>query len=1036
MKQIFLTFCLTFIVLLELRAQLLPDSLQTYSWQELAAKVASAQKAENHALMEIYAEGAYIKGKAVLQKGDSSLARLIYYRAYVIDYVLEKPVSALSLYEQAAAWQRASGAPAYDLAMTLMAMGDCYDVSLGEPKKAKNYYQEALALLEPEHSRYLIDYALLLFYVGNTEEQLGNLEKAKVLYKKALGFQKKGNQLDYSVSLNSLANLHKTEGNWLEAEQYYLESLAVAARKLGKMHHDYSTSLLNLADLYILMRRLEEAEPLLLEAQQIDKKTLGLKALNYGITLIGLARFYSLKGEYAKVRKYYQEAQIIFSENNKEESVQYAGLLLSMAGNAEFMKDYAVALDLCDQAIQIYQKLYPANHHLITTSLMRKANVLTKQRAFGQALVIYQEAAARYEEALGEQHYYRLTALNRMGINLLELGQYVDAWEILEELMKRNGLDNWQPEIKPAYFDEMRDYAFPASNYVEEYLASLELWLALLQQQKALPTKGLDIVYLALDILEKERGSSSQANDQLFFLKETAIWVEKGLGLLKKEEVEEALKLIERAKAVLLLQAQSAPALPKEWQNRKDRLEQKQAELRGAYLNAGAKEQEELLADLNQSNRELNNFRKELAVKLPDLAASYYQTKTPKITELQAALTEEMALVDYFMGQEKIYLLYIHPKESRFITLADHPTDIAQELSRLHKNLSYYQAQETTTIQKAKKNYIKLAEKLGKSLLGFLPNDINQVVILADAELSTIPFGLLLSEKPQSTAYSDLPYYLKRYAISYNYSAALWLENKKAGKRKNNGLILGLAASYKGAAAEQRAPKAQNWRSTLQELPAAKEEINRLSQYYQGDFFVGNLATESRFKAIAKDYAVLHLAMHGLLDDQKPSLSALAFTEDNDSSENNFLQAYEIAQMQLNADLVVLSACQTGQGRFERGNGTASLARAFMYAGSPALLVSLWQVNDQSTAYIMHTFYDQLAQGKNKAEALRQAKLKYLEDQPQELAKHPNLWSAFILLGDEKSLVIREKNMKWSYILWSSPFLLLALFILLRKKNR
>lgn len=149
----------------------------------------------------------------------------------------------------------------------------------------------------------------------------------------------------------------------------------------------------------------------------------------------------------------------------------------------------------------------------------------------------------------------------------------------------------------------------------------------------------------------------------------------------------------------------------------------------------------------------------------------------------------------------------------------------------------------------------------------------------------------------------------------------------------------------------------------------------------------------------------------------------MAFTEDNDSSENNFLQAYEIAQMELQADLVVLSACQTGQGRFERGNGTASLARAFMYAGSPALLV------------IMHQFYAQLAQGANKAEALQQAKLPYLKEQTEELAKHPNLWSAFILLGDEKSLPIKEKGMSWYYILLALPLFLFALFVLLRKRK-
>ncbi|AFC26411.1 CHAT domain-containing protein [Saprospira grandis] len=1032
MKQIFPILGLFFLVLFKLQAQ---DSLQVYHWSDLAAKAFLAQQAEDYALMKVYADAAYLKGKAVLPAGDSSLARLLYYKAYGIDYVLEDAEGALTLYEQAVDWQLASGAPAYDLAMTLMAMGDCYDVAFGAPQKAKAYYSQALESLETVREKHLVDYALLLFYCGNAEEQLGHLAKAKAFYKRALGFQKNGNQLDYSSTLNGLANLAKTEGRWLDAEDYYLESLAVDARELGKKHQNYSASLLNLADLYMRMRRMEEAEPLLLEAEKIDREVLGPKDLNYGVTLMGLARFYSTMGKWRKGKEYYQRAQAIFIANNWTVTAQYAGLLLSMSGNAEIQENYAEAISLSTQAIAIYQQIYPADHHVITSCMMRKANVLSKQGDYQKALSIYAQAEDRYRQALGPKHYYRLAALNREASMFIALGQPQKAVPVLKEALVANSSISWSMEAGADYLDQMRAHAFPANNYLEEYLASLAVWIDLLASKKGQKQQQLAIVDLALDLLEKERANTTQANNQFFFLRETASWVEKGLSLLAEEEVDQAIDLIERTKAVLLLQAQSAPALPKDWQQRKDQLEQKQANLRGAYLNAGAKQQEALLAALNQSNRELDQFRKELQSNYPDLAASYYQTATPKIKDLQAALGPKMALLDYFMGQEKLYILYLDKDKSRLISRSLKNGQLTKELNQLYKNLSHYKPRKKEEALALKTSYMQLAQTLGEELLGFLPAELEQLLILPDAELSFIPFGLLLSEQPKTDNYSDLPYYLKDLAISYNYSAALWLENKNSSKRKNNGLILGLAASYGGEAAEQRAPKAQNWRAVLQDLPAAKEEIKRLSDYYQGDFFIGESATESLFKEKARDYAVLHLAMHGLLDEQNPSLSALAFTEDNDSSENNFLQAYEIAQMELQADLVVLSACQTGQGRFERGNGTASLARAFMYAGSPALLVSLWQVNDQSTAYIMHQFYAQLAQGANKAEALQQAKLAYLKEQTEELAKHPNLWSAFILLGDEKSLLIKEKESSWNYILLALPLFLFALFVLLRKRK-
>ena len=130
-------------------------------------------------------------------------------------------------------------------------------------------------------------------------------------------------------------------------------------------------------------------------------------------------------------------------------------------------------------------------------------------------------------------------------------------------------------------------------------------------------------------------------------------------------------------------------------------------------------------------------------------------------------------------------------------------------------------------------------------------------------------------------------------------------------------------------------------------------------------------------------------------------LSSLAFTENKDSLEDNFLQAYEISRLHLKADMVVLSACETGFGKFEQGEGVVSLARSFMYAGVPSLIVSLWQVNDQSTAIIMDVFYKNLAQGMNKAEALRQAQLSWLKlkNPDYEHPEHPYYWAAFDLVG-------------------------------------
>jgi CHAT domain-containing protein len=218
------------------------------------------------------------------------------------------------------------------------------------------------------------------------------------------------------------------------------------------------------------------------------------------------------------------------------------------------------------------------------------------------------------------------------------------------------------------------------------------------------------------------------------------------------------------------------------------------------------------------------------------------------------------------------------------------------------------------------------------------------------------------------------------------------------------------------------------------DLPAARAEVNALSKQFIGRFLLGTEATEALFKSEAGEYAIIHLAMHGLMNTQYPILSSLAFSENSDSFEDNFLQAYEISQLKLNAQLVVLSACETGYGKFLQGEGVISLARSFMYAGVPSLVVSLWQVNDISTSTIMRLFYKNLAKGMDKAAALQQAKLEYIGGgtgdaiSPISAAAHPAFWAAFVQLGDSRPIKVHQQR-SGSYFIWASAFVAASLLL-------
>lgn len=161
-------------------------------------------------------------------------------------------------------------------------------------------------------------------------------------------------------------------------------------------------------------------------------------------------------------------------------------------------------------------------------------------------------------------------------------------------------------------------------------------------------------------------------------------------------------------------------------------------------------------------------------------------------------------------------------------------------------------------------------------------------------------------------------------------------------------------------------------------------------------------ATEENVKKpgnLAK-FNYIHFATHGTINDQKPDLSSLVLTKGSNSAEDGLLQANEIFNLKLKADLVVLSACRTGLGKLVRGEGFIGLTRAFMYAGTPSVLVSLWSVSDISTATLMGEFYRNLVKNKlSKTDALRKAQLNLLVN---EKFSHPFYWAPFILVGDWK----------------------------------
>lgn len=273
---------------------------------------------------------------------------------------------------------------------------------------------------------------------------------------------------------------------------------------------------------------------------------------------------------------------------------------------------------------------------------------------------------------------------------------------------------------------------------------------------------------------------------------------------------------------------------------------------------------------------------------------------------------------------------------------------------------------------------------------------ISTIGIVADGVLWELPFQALQTKTDH--------FLMEDIAIFYAPSLGVLkeLKTRKADKAKATGL---LAFANPSSTVAPSLP-AMRATETATALPEAEVEVKAIQQLFRktpSKVFVGNEADEKSFKTQAAHHRIIHLATHGTLDNNQPLYSHLRLTKSG-SNEDGLLEAREVLDLHLNADLVVLSACETARGKIGAGEGMIGLSWALLAAGSRALVVSQWKVSSASTAEWMTHFYQQLlstssARKATKAEALRAAMLTMHKDNRY---AHPFYWAGFVLLGDNE----------------------------------
>jgi len=371
----------------------------------------------------------------------------------------------------------------------------------------------------------------------------------------------------------------------------------------------------------------------------------------------------------------------------------------------------------------------------------------------------------------------------------------------------------------------------------------------------------------------------------------------------------------------------------------------------------------------------------------PDYYRLKYSNQVVSVAQLQKAMGEKEAILEYVLSDSALYTFTITRDTFQLLKQKADSTfnsSLKIFISALH---SEYSSDYVTYREAAYTLYRKLIYPVEPLLKN------KSLLIIPDGELNLIPFDVLIN-KPYKDSdncdYANESYLLRKYPIGYAYSATLYRNNLNCNY-KGVPNFLGIAPDYK------------NSKDSLRSIPMGLWSVRKVALLTLGKSLTGSKATEANFKKYCSKYGIIQFYAHGLEDTLNPANSKLVLSNPTDSTEDGYLHAWEVYNMHLNAEMVVLGSCYSGSGRLSEGEGVLSISRSFMFAGSQSVVMSLWAAADRTTNEMLNDFFLNLLKGMRKDEALRLAKLKNLA-KTDPIYAHPRFWAGIVVNGNQNEL--------------------------------
>lgn len=848
--------------------------------------------------------------------------------------------------------------------------------SMNKPKDSLDYLQKSLAIFEETNNK--LEKARTFHSIGYTYGLQRRYDLGLEYHNKSLEISLElGNKNLTALSYNSLGLDHTALGHYEVGLEFYQKS-----RALCEEINDKSTlnlALNNIATHYITQGRYAEALDYLHKSLKMlesmgsdgDRRSMAYKLQNIGL-------LYRHQGRYEQALAYASRSLKILQEIGDKFGI--ANLQNNIGVIHKSQGQYEESLEWFRKSNEGYQALQATPG--LARTLNNIGDVYRLQGRYPEALAKLQESL-KLREANNDRAGVTLT-LNNLGRLYQDEGNYAEALKIAKR----------------------------SAEMAHQIYGREELWDAQDRMGKALTELGqydeAKQSYLAaiatIETLRKEVAGGEQ-QQQSFLENKLSPWFGMVRLLVIQQKNAEALTFAEQSKARVLLDTlQGGRSSLRQLLSSTERQAEEERRLNLVNLNSqlaselrrdkpDSKKVTDLKASVEKARLEYEDFETSLYVAHPELKVKRGESPVIKPAELSALIPDaNTALLEYVVGTDESYLFVVTKSEVAgqpdvgVYTLPIKRTDLVSKTNALREQLARRDLGFRTSA-------LKLYETLLKPAEAQLKNRTN-LIIAPDNILWDLPFQALPNTSNR--------FLIEDAAITYAPSLTVLREMME---RRNHpapakASLLALGNPALGREAIDRATLALR-DEKLEPLPEAEEEVKALKRLYgtsRSKVYIGADAREDRVKSEASRANVIHFATHGILNNASPMYSYLALAEGG-VNEDGLLEAWELMQMDLHADLAVLSACETARGRIGAGEGMIGFSWAMFIAGVPSIVVSQWKVESASTRDLMVNFHRSLLSPVrvSKSESLRQASLKMMKN-PE--TSHPFYWASFIMVGD------------------------------------